>query len=81
MAIPFYGTHEDKINRVKAMNEWMSKKITIVLPDAIHEDLAKWADQEGRATANLASFLVEQSVRVKFPNKYPSPSSGKGGEG
>ncbi|MEM6403225.1 MAG: hypothetical protein AAF757_23850 [Cyanobacteria bacterium P01_D01_bin.116] len=81
MAIPFYRTHEDKINRVKPMNEWMSKKITIVLPDAIHEDLAKWADQEGRATANLASFLVEQSVRVKFPNKYPSPSSGKGGEG
>lgn len=60
------------------LNDLMSKKTTIVLPDAIYEDLMRWADSEGRPTANLASFLIEQSVRAKFPNKYPAPASGKG---
>lgn len=60
------------------LNDQMSKKTTIVLPDAIYEDLMRWADSEGRPTANLASFLIEQSVRTKFPSKYPPPASGKG---
>ena len=51
----------------------MSKKTTIVLPDAIYEDLIRWAEAEGRPTANLAAFLVEQSVRAKFKDKYPAP--------
>ncbi|NEQ31557.1 MAG: hypothetical protein F6K04_11205 [Leptolyngbya sp. SIO4C5] len=50
----------------------MSKRTTIVLPDQVFDDLEKWADQEGRPTANLAAFLVELSVRAKFPEKYPS---------
>lgn len=52
-------------------NDQMSKKTTIVLPDAIYDDLIKWAELEGRPTANLAAFLIEQSVRVKFRDKYP----------
>lgn len=51
---------------------FMSKRTTIVLPDQVFDDLEKWADQEGRPTANLAAFLVELSVRAKFPEKYPS---------
>ncbi|MDF5716221.1 MAG: hypothetical protein PUP93_20610 [Rhizonema sp. NSF051] len=55
----------------------MSKKTTIVLPDVIYEDLARWAELEGRPTANLAAFLVEQSVRAKYPEKYPPPATGR----
>ncbi|WP_414553536.1 ribbon-helix-helix domain-containing protein [Anabaena sp. CCY 0017] len=49
----------------------MTKRTTIVLPDVVYEDLQIWADEEGRATANLVAFLVEQAVRAKFPSKYP----------
>lgn len=51
----------------------MSKRTTIVLPDKIFADLEKWADEEGRPTANLAAFLVEQAVRAKYPAEYPKP--------
>ena len=50
----------------------MTKRTTIVLPDAIYEDLQDWAQEEGRPTANLVAFLVEQAVRLKYPQKYPS---------
>jgi len=50
----------------------MSKRTTIVLPDQVFQDLERWADEEGRPTANLAAFLVEISVRAKYPDKYPS---------
>ena len=49
----------------------MPKRFTFVLPDAIAQDLEDWATDEGRATANLVSFLIEQAVRAKHPNKYP----------
>lgn len=48
-----------------------TKKITIVVPGAIHDDLSVWADEEGRPLANLASYLLEQALRAKFPKKYP----------
>ncbi len=51
----------------------MSKRFTFVLPDAIAQDLENWAIEEGRATANLIAFLIEQAVRVKHPGKYPPP--------
>jgi hypothetical protein len=57
--------------------ESMSKRTTIVLPDKIFADLEKWADEEGRPTANLAAFLVEQAVRAKYPEEYPRPEKGK----
>lgn len=38
----------------------MTKRTTIVLPDAVYEDLQLWADEEGRATANLVAFLVSR---------------------
>ncbi|GAP99098.1 ribbon-helix-helix domain-containing protein [Leptolyngbya sp. NIES-2104] len=53
----------------------MSKRTTIVLPDKIFADLEKWADEEGRPTANLAAFLVEQAVRAKYSSEYPKPES------
>jgi len=53
----------------------MTKRTTIVLPDAIYEDLLDWAKEEGRPTANLVAFLVEQAIRLKYPEKYPSPKT------
>ncbi|MFQ3619278.1 MAG: hypothetical protein SNJ50_21530 [Cyanobacteriota bacterium] len=55
----------------------VSKRIMVTLPDSIAADLEKWADQEGRPTANLAAFLIEQAVRVKFDEKYPPPAGKK----
>ncbi|HEY9832302.1 MAG TPA: hypothetical protein V6D26_17080 [Stenomitos sp.] len=40
----------------------MSKRIHVTLPDYIYEALERWADQQGRPTANLAAFLVEVAV-------------------
>ncbi|RMH41290.1 MAG: hypothetical protein D6694_09220 [Gammaproteobacteria bacterium] len=49
----------------------MSERIMLTLPASIAADLKKWARQEGRPTANLAAFLIEQAVRGKFEEKYP----------
>lgn len=49
----------------------VSKRTTIVLPDKVFQSLEDWADDEGRATANLAAYLVEQSVRGRFPDEFP----------
>ncbi|MCP6758365.1 MAG: hypothetical protein NHB32_06190 [Fischerella sp. CENA71] len=48
-----------------------TKKITIVVPGSVHDDLSMWAEEEGRPLANLASYLIEQALRAKFPKKYP----------
>jgi hypothetical protein len=49
------------------------KRITVTLPTPIAEDLEKWAEWESRPPANLAAYLIESSVRAKFPDKYPPP--------
>lgn len=38
------------------------KRITVTLPDQIAEALEEWASQQGRPTANLGSFLIEQGI-------------------
>lgn len=58
-------------------NESMSKRTTITLPDGVFEDLEKWADKEGRPTANLAAFLVEIAVKQRFSERYPEVSDPK----
>lgn len=55
----------------------VSKRVLITLPDGLHSDLEKWAEEESRPTANLAAFLLEQAIRIKYPQKYPSPQQGK----
>lgn len=49
----------------------VTKRTTITLPKEIFDSLEAWADEEGRPTANLAAFLVEMSVRIKFPDRFP----------
>lgn len=50
----------------------VSKRIMVTLPDALSADLERWADEEGRPTANLAGFLIELAIRMKYPDKYPT---------
>ena len=64
----------------------VSKRVFVTLPDAVFEDLERWADSEGRPTANLAAFLVETAVKEAkeqgkiLPPKPPreSPPKGRG---
>jgi len=52
----------------------VSKRVTVTLPDAVFEDLERWADLEGRPTANLAAFLIEIEVKeAKEQGKIPPP--------
>lgn len=50
----------------------MSKRVNLTLPDAVFDALERWADAEGRPTANLAAFLVEIAVKqAEAENKIP----------
>lgn len=52
----------------------VSKRLFLTLPDAIFADLERWADAEGRATANLGAFLIETAVKeAKAEGKIPPP--------
>jgi hypothetical protein len=42
---------------------FVSKRVNLTLPDAVHEDLERWASSQGRPSANLAAFLVELAIR------------------
>ena len=42
----------------------VSKRIMVTLPDAVAEELERWAGQQGRPTANLAAFLIETSIQT-----------------
>ena len=44
----------------------MTKRIAVYLADGIAEYLEEWAGKEKRAVSNLASFLLEASVREKM---------------
>ncbi len=51
----------------------VSKRINVTLPDAVAELLEKWADHEGRPTANLAAFIIEKTVReAESEGKFPA---------
>ena len=40
----------------------MTKRVSLTLPDYLHEDLSIIAKNQGRTLANLANFLIEQAV-------------------
>jgi len=45
------------------MGKIVSKKVMVTLPDEVATVLERWADQQGRPTANLAAYLIESSIR------------------
>jgi hypothetical protein len=52
------------------------------LPDSIYEALERWADQQGRPTANLGAFLIEVAVMEaqktgELPPKLEKPQKGR----
>ncbi|GET43712.1 MULTISPECIES: ribbon-helix-helix domain-containing protein [Microseira] len=47
----------------------MAKRITITLPDEVAEALEKWAKEEGRPMANLATFLIQNSDRPTWDKR------------
>ena len=55
------------ITMVQAVNtgidESVSKRINVTLPDSVVEELEQWADNQGRSLANLAAFLLESSLK------------------
>ena len=40
-----------------------SKRVNLTIPDMVYEELAAWAEYQGRPTANLAAYLVESAIR------------------
>lgn len=46
------------------------KRFMVTLPDALYMELQDWAKSEGRPTANLAAFLIEQAIRK---HRQPKP--------
>ncbi len=63
------------------LKDIVSKRLNLTLPDKVFEELEDWAQQQGRPTANLASFLVELGIRLAkekseyVPTKKKSPAS------
>jgi hypothetical protein len=67
------------------IDEVVSKRINITLPDSVVEELENWADAQGRSLANLAAFLLELSVKqakekgeiptTEFPLRQKKPLS------
>jgi hypothetical protein len=60
----------------------VSRRIHVTLPDSIYEALERWADQQGRPTANLGAFLIEVAVMEaqktgEIPPKLEKPQKGR----
>lgn len=61
----------------------VSKRLNLTLPDTVFDELEDWAQQQGRPTANLGSFLIELGIRQAkeksefVPTKKPSTKKGK----
>jgi hypothetical protein len=61
----------------------MMKRFTVTVPDSVYEDLERWADEQGRPTANLAALLIELGIRQavdrgELPPKSKEQSATKG---
>ena len=77
MFIDRFGQRGDRILMDSDIETQMSDRFSVTLADGLAADLQQWADEEGRAKANLASFLIELAIRQKFPEKYPPLSTGR----
>jgi len=60
----------------------VSRRIHVTLPDSIYDALERWADRQGRPTANLGAFLIEVAVMEaqktgEIPPKLEKPQNGR----
>jgi CopG-like RHH_1 or ribbon-helix-helix domain, RHH_5 len=58
------------------IDEFVSKRINVTLPDSVVNELEQWADIQGRSLANLAAFLLESSLnQAKERGEIPTLES------
>ena len=51
----------------------VSKRINVTLPDSVVDELEDWANAQGRSLANLAAFLLEVALKeAKDRGEIPS---------
>ncbi|MGP1383464.1 MAG: ribbon-helix-helix domain-containing protein [Thainema sp.] len=56
------------------IDDAVSKRFYISLPDGIADVLTRWAESEGNKPTSLAAFLVEKAVREAIDSgKVPPP--------
>ena len=77
MLVDRFGLRGDRIQMNSDTETLMSDRFSVTLADGLAADLQQWANEEGRAKANLASFLIELAIRQKFPEKYPPLTAGR----
>jgi len=54
------------------LDEFVSKRINVTLPDSVADELENWAEAQGRSLANLAAFLLELSIKqAKESGDFP----------
>jgi hypothetical protein len=57
------------------------KRFMVTLPDSVFAELRDWAESEGRPTANLAAFLIEQAIRKhRQPKPVAMTANDEGGD-
>ncbi len=56
-----------------SIDEFVSKRINVTLPDSVADELEDWANAQGRSLANLAAFLLEMALKeAKEKGEIPS---------
>lgn len=57
------------------IDEFVSKRINVTLPDSVADELEDWANAQGQSLANLVAFLLEMALK-EAREKGESPSQG-----
>jgi predicted transcriptional regulator len=58
----------------------MSGRVNVVLPDDIHELVKDLAESERRSQSQMAAILIEEALKARnlLKKETPSPSASKG---
>jgi hypothetical protein len=63
-----------------SQNEFMSKRISVVLPDDIGELVEQMASGEMRSLSQMGAILIMEAVKARQEHETstPAPNKGKG---
>lgn len=65
------------MEQIEANKMIVSKRVYITLPDSVYDALERWADDQGRPTANLAAYVVEKAIEeAQKEGKIPPDKNG-----
>lgn len=60
------------------MDDSVSKRIHVTLPDGVFLKLERWAESEARPVANLAAYLLQKVIEeAEEQGKVPQSKEGK----